>query len=187
MNWMRRTVASTDAASARASIVLPTPGTSSMRRCPSASRQTREARTAAGFPSMTRETDVTIASVDSAKRAASIAVAVDVTSGMLLPADRGSAVDATMSPPNEPSPGGGVGAGSRLDLCQLSARRHPGQLPQDGNVARVTGLCRVRGESYFSPGVCGATCPMPSSVSPAPTSGRGFARTGSWPRRAARP
>ena len=53
VNWMRRTVAWTDAASARASIVLPTPGTSSMSRCPSASRHTSEDRTASGLPSMT--------------------------------------------------------------------------------------------------------------------------------------
>jgi hypothetical protein len=33
-------------------------------------------------------------------------------------------------------------------LLRLPAWRHPGQLPQDGNVARVTGLWRVRGESF---------------------------------------
>ena len=32
VNWMRRTVQSTDRASARASIVFPTPGTSSISR-----------------------------------------------------------------------------------------------------------------------------------------------------------
>jgi hypothetical protein len=41
----------------------------------------------------------------------------------------------------------------RLNYRWLLAWRHPGQLPQDGNVARVTGLWRVRGESlYFRSG-----------------------------------
>ncbi len=34
--------------------------------------------------------------------------------------------------------------------CWLLAWRHPGQIPQDGNVARVTGLWRVREGSLLS-------------------------------------
>ena len=44
VNWMRLTVQSTDRASALASMVLPTPGTSSMSRCPSASSTVRRCR-----------------------------------------------------------------------------------------------------------------------------------------------
>ena len=50
---MRRTEQSMDRASALASIVLPTPGTSSMSRCPSASRTISASLTASAFPSMT--------------------------------------------------------------------------------------------------------------------------------------
>ena len=70
VNWMRRTVASTEAARARASMVLPTPGTSSMSRCPSASRQTSELRTASGLPSITVPTAARIASVTRANPSA---------------------------------------------------------------------------------------------------------------------
>src|SRR6266508_1507389 len=51
---MRRTEQSIDRASALASIVLPTPGTSSIKTCPSASRAMRARRTTSGLPSMTR-------------------------------------------------------------------------------------------------------------------------------------
>ena len=54
VNWIRRTVASIERASALASVVLPTPGTSSMSRWPSASRTTRASRTTSGLPSITR-------------------------------------------------------------------------------------------------------------------------------------
>src|SRR6266508_2922828 len=54
VNWMRRTEQSIDRASALASIVLPTPGTSSIKTCPSASRAMRARRTTSGLPSMTR-------------------------------------------------------------------------------------------------------------------------------------
>src|ERR671912_256222 len=54
VNWMRRTEQSIERARALASIVLPTPGTSSMSRCPSASRATRARRTTSVLPSMTR-------------------------------------------------------------------------------------------------------------------------------------
>ena len=53
MNWMRRTEQSIDRASALASLVLPTPGTSSMSRWPSASSTARASRTVAVLPSMT--------------------------------------------------------------------------------------------------------------------------------------
>ena len=53
VNWMRRTVQSMERASALLSIVLPTPGTSSMRRWPSASSTTRASRETSGLPSMT--------------------------------------------------------------------------------------------------------------------------------------
>jgi len=35
-----------------------------------------------------------------------------------------------------------------IKLSRLPAWRHPGQLPQGGNAARVTGLWRVRGEFF---------------------------------------
>ena len=54
VNWMRRTVQSMLRASALLSMVLPTPGTSSMSRCPSASSTTTAAVTTSGLPSMTR-------------------------------------------------------------------------------------------------------------------------------------
>ena len=56
MNWMRRTEQPVDRASALASIVLPTPGTSSISTCPSASRTVSARRTASDFPSMTDST-----------------------------------------------------------------------------------------------------------------------------------
>ena len=54
VNWMRRTEQSMERARALASIVLPTPGTSSIRRWPSASRAMRARRTTSVLPSMTR-------------------------------------------------------------------------------------------------------------------------------------
>ena len=53
MNWMRRTEQSIDRASALASIVLPTPGTSSISRWPSASSTVRASSTTSGLPSIT--------------------------------------------------------------------------------------------------------------------------------------
>ena len=53
VNWTRWTVPSMARASDLASIVLPTPGTSSMSRCPSASSTARVSRIASGFPSIT--------------------------------------------------------------------------------------------------------------------------------------
>ena len=53
VNWIRRTEQSIDLASALASIVLPTPGTSSMSRCPSASRTVSASLTASALPSIT--------------------------------------------------------------------------------------------------------------------------------------
>ena len=54
MNWMRCQVDDSEDASARASEVLPVPGTSSSSRCPSASRQITELRMTSGLPWMTR-------------------------------------------------------------------------------------------------------------------------------------
>ncbi len=56
MNWMRRTEQPSVRAMALASTVLPTPGTSSISRCPSASSTTSAVSTASGLPSMTRST-----------------------------------------------------------------------------------------------------------------------------------
>ena len=56
VNWMRRNEQSMDRAIAFASIVLPTPGTSSMRRCPSATSATSASRISAFFPRTTRST-----------------------------------------------------------------------------------------------------------------------------------
>ena len=56
MNWMRCQVPSIERAIALASDVLPTPGTSSMRRWPSASRHTSARRIASRLPWMTRST-----------------------------------------------------------------------------------------------------------------------------------
>ncbi len=56
VNWMRCIVQSMLRARALASMVLPTPGTSSMSRWPSARRVTRDSRTASGLPEMTRST-----------------------------------------------------------------------------------------------------------------------------------
>jgi len=53
VNWIRRTVQSIDLASAFASIVLPTPGTSSISRCPSASSTVTATSTTSGLPSIT--------------------------------------------------------------------------------------------------------------------------------------
>jgi hypothetical protein len=53
VNWIRRTEQSTDRASVLASRVLPTPGTSSISRCPSASSTVIAVRTTCRFPSMT--------------------------------------------------------------------------------------------------------------------------------------
>ncbi len=56
VNWTRRTEQSIDRASALASSVLPTPGTSSISTCPSASSTVRASLTACGLPAMTLST-----------------------------------------------------------------------------------------------------------------------------------
>ncbi len=56
VNWMRLTLQSTLLASALASIVLPTPGTSSTSRWPSASSTVVAISTASRLPSMTVST-----------------------------------------------------------------------------------------------------------------------------------
>ena len=53
VNWIRRAAPSIERASALASIVLPTPGTSSMSTWPSASSTVRVSLIASGLPSMT--------------------------------------------------------------------------------------------------------------------------------------
>src|SRR6185436_8927157 len=53
VNWMRRHCPRTDAARARARVVLPTPGTSSSRTCPWANSAVRASRTTSGLPSTT--------------------------------------------------------------------------------------------------------------------------------------
>ena len=55
--------------------------------------------------------------------------------------------------PSRILPGGCSGSrrmkgGPVIQWARLPAWRHPGQLPQSGNAARVTGLWRVRGESF---------------------------------------
>src|SRR5437016_788356 len=50
VNWMRWKLESTLRASACASVVLPTPGTSSISRCPRASKQARERRSTSDLP-----------------------------------------------------------------------------------------------------------------------------------------
>ncbi len=60
VNWIRRNEQSIDRAMALASMVLPTPGTSSIRRCPSATRATRARRISLCLPRTTRSTFVSI-------------------------------------------------------------------------------------------------------------------------------
>src|SRR5215207_9449520 len=62
VNWMRPHVQSRLAATALARLVLPTPGTSSISRWPSATRQTRDRRMASSLPWTTRATLSTMAS-----------------------------------------------------------------------------------------------------------------------------
>ncbi len=128
VNWMRRTVASTLAARARASIVLPTPGTSSMSRCPSASRQMRALRTASGFPSITPPTEARIAEVRAANSSAEI---MGAFSGMRsLSRRRGGARDTIVTRP------GGAKAG------RFPSVEDPRDAPRTGRVrkpARIIG------------------------------------------------
>src|SRR6266850_245148 len=56
VNWMRWKPAPMERARAAASVVLPTPGTSSMRMWPRASRPTTASRTASGLPTRARLT-----------------------------------------------------------------------------------------------------------------------------------
>ena len=64
VNWMRRTEQLTDRARAFASTVLPTPGTSSMSRWPSARRTTSAVSATSALPSMTCPMLSTIAVAD---------------------------------------------------------------------------------------------------------------------------
>ena len=85
VNWIRRTEQSMLRARALLSIVLPTPGTSSMRRWPSASSTTRVDGTTSALPSMTfsmfvRTRPTTLASVSrSAPPAGAPAVGVSTS------------------------------------------------------------------------------------------------------------
>src|SRR5581483_11799533 len=56
VNWMRWNETPMERASAEASVVLPTPGTSSMRRWPRATRPMTASRTTAGLPTRARPT-----------------------------------------------------------------------------------------------------------------------------------
>ncbi len=73
MNWMRLIEPPIERASALASMVLPTPGTSSMSRCPSATSTVRAIEAASGLPSMTVCTEVSTLSA-ALRSALSIAV-----------------------------------------------------------------------------------------------------------------
>src|SRR2546423_9970631 len=66
VNWMREKEQSTDRASAFASIVFPTPGKSSMIRCPSATRQSTTSRSVSSRARTTRPRFATIAATRSA-------------------------------------------------------------------------------------------------------------------------
>jgi hypothetical protein len=92
VNWTRRTEQSTDRASAFASMVLPTPGTSSMSRWPSASITVIASRTVSRLPSMTLSTARRIRVVvsDSAARPA--------LSGRPILAGRSSVLLSVVSP-----------------------------------------------------------------------------------------
>ena len=77
MNWTRFHVQSIDAASALARLVLPTPGTSSMSRWPSASRHMTASSIASFLPCTTRATLLVMASNSDAKvRVGAVWVAV---------------------------------------------------------------------------------------------------------------
>lgn len=54
VNWMRPKEQSSDLAKDAAKVVLPTPGTSSMRTCPLHSRAIRASSIASSLPTMTR-------------------------------------------------------------------------------------------------------------------------------------
>ena len=56
VNWMRWNEAPMDRARPEASVVLPTPGTSSISRCPRATRPMTASRTTSGFPTSARPT-----------------------------------------------------------------------------------------------------------------------------------
>ncbi|OLB80455.1 MAG: hypothetical protein AUI14_06670 [Actinobacteria bacterium 13_2_20CM_2_71_6] len=94
VNWIRRTVQSIERASALASLVLPTPGTSSMSRWPSASMTARASRTIAVLPSITRSMLSTIAVVTAANSGADIgrpssSAVLGMVTGLLLKMPRG--------------------------------------------------------------------------------------------------
>src|SRR6266487_1077210 len=76
VNWMRRHWPCTDAAIARARVVLPTPGTSSSRMCPSARSAVSASRTTCGLPRTTDSMLAASRATSSAKACTSSAVRV---------------------------------------------------------------------------------------------------------------
>ena len=75
VNWMRWKLPPTDAASARASVVLPTPGMSSISRCPRASSVVTASRIAPVLPR------TTVAIWASSRRTAATRVEVGTSTG----------------------------------------------------------------------------------------------------------
>src|SRR5262245_59337472 len=82
VNWIRRNVPPSAAASARASVVLPTPGMSSISRWPRDSRVTIAARIASGLPR------TTVATASSSLRTAPMSVD-DIGAGRIPPKSEG--------------------------------------------------------------------------------------------------
>src|SRR5690606_507882 len=74
VNWMRRHAPATLAAMARASVVLPTPGTSSTSMCPGANNAVTASRTRSGLPSTTEP-------IEAVSRAA-VSVKTPISSGV---------------------------------------------------------------------------------------------------------
>jgi hypothetical protein len=87
VNWMRPHRQSSEVARALARLVLPTPGTSSIRRWPSATRQSRTSSTTSDFPCTTLETLPAMAAKVSANSAGGVALACCVAT-VLRPSRR---------------------------------------------------------------------------------------------------
>src|SRR5580658_8161275 len=82
VNCSRWKPQATARANAWASVVLPTPGTSSISRCPRASKQTIESRTTSGFPRMVELSDTSNSfSLESVTGAATIIAIVPCRPG----------------------------------------------------------------------------------------------------------
>ena len=89
VNWMRELVVRTAAASARASWVLPVPGTSSSSRCPPLSIVVTTSRTTFALPTTATPTAETIRSKVSANHAACSGVIVVCCSVVVMRAPWG--------------------------------------------------------------------------------------------------